>query len=72
MSLPEKPALMKACFRAGMRRTVNMKAAREKPAEACSGWPSLLKMRAPETARPASVRAEMMIELVDDIVTCPL
>ena len=49
-----------------------MNAAREKPTEACSGWPSLLKMRAPETASPASVRPEMRIGFVDDISTCPL
>lgn len=63
---------MNASLRIGMRRTVKMNAAREKPTEACSGWPSLLKMRAPETASPASVRPEMRIGFVDDISTCPL
>lgn len=71
-SFPEKPALINAFLSAGISRTVNMNAAREKPADACSGCPSLLKMRAPETARPASVSAEMMIEWVDDIATGPL
>ena len=72
-SLPEKPARINAFLRAGMRRTVKMNAPREKPTEACRGWPSLLKMRAPETARPASVDAEMRIGFADDMgATCPL
>src|SRR5271170_4827641 len=71
-SLPEKPAWMNASLRTGMRMTVKMNAAREKPTEACSGWPSLLKMRAPETASPASVSPEMRIGLVDGILTFPL
>jgi len=63
---------MKTSLRAGMRRTVKVNAASEKPTEAWSGWPSLLKMRAPETASPASVSPEMRIGLVDDILTSPL
>jgi hypothetical protein len=70
--LPENPALIKAFFRAGMRRTVKMNAAREKPQEACKGWPSRLKMRAPETTRPASVRPETRIEFEDGIVRSQL
>jgi len=59
---------MKEFFRVGMRRTVKMNAAREKPHEACRGWPSRLNMRAPETTRPARVRPETRIECEDGIL----
>ena len=65
-SLPENPALMNALLNAGIKRAVNMKAARENPTEACRGWPSLLKISAPETTSPAIVAPEAKSE--EDIV----
>lgn len=65
-SLPENPALMNALLNAGIKRAVNTKAARENPTEACRGWLSLLKIRAPETTSPAIVAPEAKSE--DDIV----
>jgi hypothetical protein len=44
-----------------------MNAAREKPIEAWRGWPSRLKMRAPETTRPASVAPETRIKFEEGI-----
>jgi len=55
---------MNEFLNAGIKRTVDMKEARDTPTEACSGWPSLLKINAPDTTRPARVKPEMRIELV--------
>ena len=66
-SFPEKPALIKAFLRAGIKNKVIIRPAREKPTDACNGCPSLLKISAPETTRPARVNAGTNIDGEEDI-----
>ena len=63
---------MNACFNAGINSTVTMNAARENPTDAWSGWPSLLKISAPEATRPTRVKPERRIEFADGIGGCLL
>jgi hypothetical protein len=58
---------MKASLRAGIKNKVIIKPAREKPTDACSGCPSLLKISAPETTRPDRVNAGTNIDVDEDI-----
>jgi hypothetical protein len=49
---------MNASLNAGISRRVKIQAARVNPRDACSGWPSLLRIRAPAATRPARVNPQ--------------
>lgn len=66
-SLPENPALINASLSAGISRRVKMQAASVNPSDACNGWPSLLRIKAPAATRPDRVN----IHSVNDIECDP-
>jgi hypothetical protein len=68
-SLPENPALIKASLSAGISRRVKIQAARVKPRDACNGWPSLLRIKAPAATRPERVNIHSVNDIECDAFT---